>query len=194
MSKNVWLSLVLITVACFSTIIMVHSSHHRMQQRATLDRRPDTFMTNVNYYQYDDQGLLQSHLATPKVVHFPHKNTARFEKPRMMIYTEQHIPWYISADHGKSQQGVGQVYLWDHVVVHQPQEPNRAATTINTSRMTFYPQKSYAQTDQNVTITRPGSIVRAQGMTADFKQGIITLLSHSRGIYEPPKHPQKKNH
>lgn len=185
MSRNVWLSLFLIAVACLSTILMVHSNHHRIQERATLDRRPDTFMTNVNYYEYNNQGLLHSELQTPKIMHYPHNNAARFQKPTMMIYTSEHIPWYVSADNGKSQNGIDWVYLWGHVVVHQPQEPNNPETTIKTSAMTFYPRKSYAQTDENVTITRPGSIVKAKGMNADFKKGIITLLSHSRSIYVP---------
>lgn len=185
MSKNVWLSLILIVVACFSTLLMVHRNHHYTQQRAQSGRHRDAFMTNVNYYEYDNQGLLHSHLTTSKIVHYPHNNVAHFEKPRMMIYTDQHIPWYVSANHGKSQNGMDWVYLWNHVVIHQLQEPNNPPTTVNTSAMTFYPRKPYAQTNKNVTITRPGSIVKAKGMTADFKKGIITLLSHSKGTYTP---------
>jgi len=173
---------------------MINSSRDRIQQRATLDNRPDAFMTKVNYYEYDSQGLLHSHLQTSKIKHYPHNNAARFEKPNMMVYTNEHIPWYVSAEHGNSQNGVNQVNLWSHVVVHQPKEPNNPETTIKTSAMTLYPRKSYARTNRNVTITRPGSTVKAKGMTANFKKGIITLLSRSRGIYVPPEQHKTTKH
>src|SRR3990167_3141447 len=186
MNKNIWLSLVLIVVTCLSTILMLHSNPHRKSLPMVLAHEPDSFMQDVSYYEYDSHGALHSHLSTPKIIHYSNKNAAQFEKPNVMVYTDKHIPWYISAEHGKSKQGVDWVYLWENVVIHQPEAPNNPQTTIKTSAITFYPMKSYAETYRDVTITRPGSIVQAKGMTADFKKGIITLLSHSRGVYGKP--------
>ena len=67
--------------------------------------------------------------------------------------------------------------------IHQPEQANNLKTDITTSHVTILPNQSIAKTDQSVTITRPDSIVKATGMQADFKTGIIELLSHSRGIY-----------
>ena len=187
MTKNIWLCLLLIIAACISTALLVHSRRHSLHRPTHLNQKPDAFMTDASYFEYDKQGNLHSHLSTTKILHYRSKNSSRFEHPKMMVYTDQHVPWYVSADHGRSHDGVKWVYLWDHVSLHQPDRPNNPETTINTSEMTVFPTKSFAKTDQNVTIVRPGSAVEATGMHADFKRGVITLLSHSRGVYESTK-------
>lgn len=197
MSRSIWLSLLLIVAACFSTILMLKNTSHR--QPLVLDnpsKHPDAFMINAKYYEYDDQGLLHSRLFTTKVLHYKYQNSAQFIHPDFMIYTDKaQAPWYISAAHGMSRDGVSWVYLWDNVQIHQPQQPNNLPTDIATDHVTILPNQSIAKTDDDVTITRPDSIVKAKGMQTDFKTGIIELLSHSRGVYAayPPatekKHP-----
>lgn len=184
MNKNVWFSLILIIVACLSTILMLQNNSRTIHPPSKLERSPNAFMINANYYEYNKLGYFHSHLSTPEIIHYAYKNSSHFQKPRLMVYTDKHIPWYTTADHGQSHGGLNWVYLWGHVVIHQPRRPSSSETTIKTSSVTLHPLQSSAETDQKVTITRPESIVNGVGMTADFKKGIITLLSHSRGVYE----------
>jgi len=184
MSRYVWLSVLFIITASLGTIWMFHNTAQQQALQPQQNLRPDAFMVNANYYEYDDQGLLHSHLFTPKVTHYPEKNSAQFQHPSFMIYADKkRIPWYITADHGQSRSGIDTVYLWDHVHLHQPPQENNLGTDITTDRMTVLPNQSIAKTDQPVTITRPDSIIKATGMQTDFKTGIVKLLSHSRGIY-----------
>ena len=125
MNRNIWLSLFLLIAASLSTLWMWHHSHRQLPPPAsTLDQRPDAFMLDVNYDEYDEQGQLHSHLSTPKTVHYPHQNSMTFEQPNFMIYTDEHIPWYISSLQGNSQDGIQTIHLWNNVVIHQPAEPN----------------------------------------------------------------------
>ena len=193
MSRNAYLSFLLILVASISTALLVNHGHQPVHQAAHLDQQPDMFMTDAEYFEYNKQGDLHSHMTTTKIDHYAHMNSSRFENPTLMTYTDQHTPWHISAKHGKSHYGTKWVYLWNNVIVHKSTEPNNPETTITTPGMTLLPPKTLAKTDQNVTITRPGSIVHSRGMRADLKQGVITLLSHSRGVYEPTQHVTQTN-
>jgi lipopolysaccharide export system protein LptC len=185
MSRSIWLGLLLIGAACFSTILMLKNTNHQQPQPlANPSRHPDAFMINASYYEYDAQGLLHSHLFTPKVLHFKFQNSAQFIHPNFMIYTDKtQSPWYITANHGISRDGVNWVYLWDNVQIHQPQQPDNLPTNITTDNVTIFPNQSVAQTEEDVTISRPDSIVKARGMQTNFKTGVVELLSHSRGIY-----------
>lgn len=147
--------------------------------------KPDAFMINVSYYEYDSEGHLHSHLVAPKIVHYEHQNSAEFTHPDFMIYSNHRTPWYITADFGSSQEGINLVHLWDNVHIHQPPQVNNMETDIVTTAATILPNESVAKSDQKVTIIRPDSVVKAIGMQADFKTGVVHLLSHSEGFYIP---------
>lgn len=192
MSKRVSLSLLLIVLVCLNTALMLRNvSHYRATSKQQLDHQPDAFMHNVSYSQYDDQGLLHSHLSTALIVHYPWENSSHFNHPNYLIYTDKRVPWRVVANQGKSQGGSRQVYLWDHVKIHESQQSMEPETTIVTRTLTIFPNRSFAEADKDVTITQPNSTVQAIGMTADLKHGIVHLLSHSRGIYEADQ-PQKQ--
>src|SRR5690606_37033150 len=108
MGRQVWFSLVLIVAACFSTVLMLKNTVHQSPPLVQeLNSQPDAYMVNANYYEYNDQGLLHSHLFTPKVVHFPNQNSAQFKSPNFIIYANKdQSPWHITVDHGISRDGI----------------------------------------------------------------------------------------
>ena len=185
MNKNVGFSLVLIILACLTIALILHNSpHHENLLKQQLDHQPNAFIHKVDYYQYNDKGDLHSHLVSPYIIHFSRNNSFYFILPHCLIYTSQHEPWAISADRGKSQNEIEWIYLWGHVKIHEPPHTKELETTITTKNMIIFPSRSFAQTDQPVTIVRPDSIIKATGMTTDLKHGIIRLISHTLGIYE----------
>lgn len=196
MSKGFSLSLLLIVLACLSTTLMLRDVPiYHSASRQQLDHQLDAFMHNVSYFQYDDQGLLHSHLNTPLIVHYPLENSSYFNHPNYLIYTDKRVPWTVIANQGKSQEGIRRVYLWNHVKIHKSQQPTEPEITIITRTLTIFPNRSFAETDKDVIITRLNSTVQAAGMTADLKRGVVHLPSHSIGIYvasQPQKSSKKK--
>lgn len=184
MRRTPLISLSLIIAVSITTLLILGKVGDNTELTTNANTKPDAFMLDVNYAEYDDTGYLHSHLLTPKIIHYPYQNAADFISPDFMIYTEKHIPWYITADFGKSFDGIKTINLRDHVVIHQPSQPNAPETTITTDTATVYPDKSMASSQDNVIVVRPDSWVRAKGMETNFKTGIIKLLSHSRGIYD----------
>lgn len=177
-----WLIVIALTVAGGMVIINTVQPDNTIKPAK---HEPDAFMTQLNYQAFNKKGKLQVHLKAPEMSHYPLDNSSQFLKPNVVMYTDGGIPWHVSADHGRSKQGSKKIYLWGHVVIHQPNRPGLPETTITTSQMTVYPDKQYAETNKDVVITRPGSKTSATGLQADFKTGIFKLLSNSRGHYAP---------
>ena len=186
--KTFWLSIILIFAACTSVIFMLI----RNDQTQDIQKKTggiNAFMTNATYTQFNKLGQLHTRMQTPNMEHYTENDTSFFIKPRILIYTSNRIPWHIKSDYAKSKHGMKKVYLWGNVVLHQPQLENYPETTILTSTLTVYPKRSFAETDQEVTIHRPSSVIKGKGVTANFKTGIIKLLEQSRGVYEPSTKP-----
>ena len=193
MSKNVSLSILLIVLVCLSTYFMLRNvPRHHSTSKQQLDHQPDAFMHNVSYFQYDYRGLLHSYLNAPLIVHYPWEDSSYFNHPYYLIYTDKRVPWAVVANQGKSQGGVRQVYLWDHVKIHESQQPTEPETTIITRALTIFPNRFFAKTNKDVIIIQPNSTVKAAGMTADLKKGIVHFLSHSIGIYEVNRSQKQK--
>lgn len=147
----------------------------------------DGYMTAAHYTQYDNQGQIHMTLYSPKVNHYTQNNSSDFEKPEVLAYNQNRIPWTIRADRGTSLRDSDQVDLQGNVIIHQPPQDQNPETTITTTAMSIYPHRSYAMTDQPIVIVRPDTRVTAVGMQADFKQGIFKLLSSVKAIYVPAK-------
>ena len=57
-------------------------------------------------------------------------------------------------------------------------------TILTTSRLTVFPQKEYAQTQQAVRIDAANGVTTAQGMKAYLNDGRMILQSNVRGQHE----------
>ncbi|MDF1759533.1 MAG: LPS export ABC transporter periplasmic protein LptC [Coxiellaceae bacterium] len=175
---------IIIALSALGVYLIFHSLESKPTKQ-TLASHPDAYMVNAVYEDYDDDGRLHAFLKTPKMTHFPDKDSAQFLTPDVIMYTAAHVPWHVTAQHGRSQHGTSKVFLWGDVIIHQPTRSGLPETTIKTSQMTIYPDRQYAETKKPVTIIRPGSITQGIGLKANFKTGIFQLLSHSRGQYAP---------
>ena len=57
-------------------------------------------------------------------------------------------------------------------------------TILTTSRLTVFPEKEYAQTQQAVRIDAANGVTTAKGMKAYMNDGRMLLLSNVRGQHE----------
>jgi lipopolysaccharide export system protein LptC len=178
-----WIALLIASLLSF-WIMLSHNASSSVTSKVEAGN-PDAYMVNATYKMFNEKGELHARIFSPHMTHYPHNNSAYFLKPRILMYTTKQQPWYVNAEHGRSRDGNAWVYLWGHVVVHQPETPKTINTRITTSTLTVYPNKEIATTNKPVTITRPGSITQAIGLNANFKTGIFKLLSNSEGDYAP---------
>lgn len=146
----------------------------------------DGYMAQASYTQYDEVGQVHALLYTPQMTHYTQDNTSYFDHPQLTTFSKKRIPWTVIALQGKAVHDGDQVDLWGGVHIHQAPQPNYPETEITTEAMTVYPHRSYAETHQSITITRPDMHIQAIGMEAYFRAGVFKLLSEVKGSYEPP--------
>ncbi len=136
---------------------------------------------------YDDEGGLSYTFNASQLSHFRPTELAEdsytsVENPSLVFF-EQENPWTINALHGRVEFDQT-ITLFDSVqLVHRAETGE--VTTMDTERLTFYPEQRVARTEEAVTIASPLGEMSAIGMTADVEARTIRLLKNVRGVHRP---------
>ncbi len=179
LKKNLYLTILLLTVFIGTSILALLTAKKvtHIEQPTVSANSPDFFMTNTTYFKFSHEGNIQNQIKADKITHLDNNNTYLFEKPDILMFTPGEQPWHITANKGKSEQGKSTVYLWHNVKIVRKIGPNNPDFDITTSELTVYPDIKFAETDKPVTIIQSGNTTKAVGAKADFKTGIIKLVS-----------------
>jgi lipopolysaccharide export system protein LptC len=144
---------------------------------------PDSFMTNIIATQFNTKGTLHYRLSARETKHFAEEDLTLIQQPFFTFYPESEPAWKIHSDMAKAIYGTKKAWLMGNVFVKQPPGPHSHNLTLNTSIITLYPEKSFAETDQPVTIIQPNSIIHSIGMQIDIGKNAVKFLSHTHGEY-----------
>ncbi len=184
--KSIIVYLILFLLIGIASIFILH--HEKKITINTLSQNTiDTFIHKATFTEYDKQGLVKTKVYSNKVVHYQVKNSIVFEKPFITSYAENRTPWHIRADQATSDNTGDKIILNGHVVAHELSARGQAGTVVKTSALTVFPKLSQLETDQPVTLTRPGIMIYGVGFTANLKTGQYQLHSQSKVIYQPSK-------
>jgi len=143
----------------------------------------DYYAINAHSVQFLPDGRMQYEMTADKVEHLKASEVTLLTKPDLQMYRGTAFPWHVQSERGEVNPDGTEVELIDSVRVARTDEQNRT-TIITSSRMTVFPQKQYAQTEQDVRIDGAGGVTTGKGMKAYLKDGRMDLLSNVRGQYE----------
>ena len=143
----------------------------------------DYYAINAHSVQFLPDGKLQYEMTADKVEHLKASEVTLLTKPDLQMYRGTTYPWHVQSERGEVNPDGTEVELIDSVRVARTDEKDRT-TIITSSRMTVFPQKQYAQTEQDVRIDGAGGVTTGKGMKAYLKDGRMDLLSNVRGQYE----------
>lgn len=143
----------------------------------------DYYAINAHSVQFLPDGKLQYEMTADKVEHLKASEVTLLTKPDLQMYRGTTFPWHVQSERGEVNPDGTEVELIDSVRVARTDEQDRT-TLITSSRMTVFPQKQYAQTEQDVRIDGAGGVTTGKGMKAYLKDGRMDLLSNVRGQYE----------
>ena len=143
----------------------------------------DFYATDTYTVQYQADGTLQYELKADKVEHLKSSDITLMTAPHMNLFRGTELPWVISSARGEVSPGGTEVELIDSVRVERTDGKGRP-TLLTTSRLTVFPEKEYAQTQQAVRIVAANGVTTAQGMKAYMNDGRMLLLSNVRGQHE----------
>ena len=184
MSKAIWLLTLVFFLGLLGSVWLIENDlmAHNKNKVANLD----SYMLNAHYSQFDSRGNLHFQLSSEKMNHYHSHDAAYFTKPHLYGFTKEGIPWTVDADFAQTTQGTHKIFFWQNVVLVQLSYPHHSAVTqIKTSSLNVYPYHSYAETTSPVILTRENSTANGTGMQADFKSGIMKLLTQTKTTYQP---------
>ncbi|AIZ31751.1 LPS export ABC transporter periplasmic protein LptC [Pseudomonas parafulva] len=143
----------------------------------------DYYAINAHSVQFLPDGKLQYEMTADKVEHLKASEITLVTTPDMHIFRGTAYPWHVQSVRAEVNPDGSEVELIDNVRIARTDEKQRD-TLITSSRMTVFPQKQYAQTDQAVRIDGAGGTTTGVGMKAYLEDGRMDLLSNVRGQYE----------
>lgn len=144
---------------------------------------PDYFLQNFRATSMGENGKPQHRLAGDYLEHFPDDDTVVIQQLKLELFREALPPWTARANQGIVYERGDRIELSGEVELHRPATAHSEALRLQTEALTVYPQREYAETDAAVTISSDRSETRAIGMRLDVGQGLLELLSQTRGSY-----------
>lgn len=156
---------------------------NEQSRHAGTDNAIDFYATNTYTVQYQVDGKLHYELTADKVEHVKASDITLMTSPNMNLFRGTELPWKIRSERGEVSPGGVEVELIDKVRVERTDAKGRP-TILTTSRLTVFPEKEYAQTQQAVRIDAANGVTTAQGMKAYMNDGRMLLLSNVRGQHE----------
>lgn len=142
----------------------------------------DFFVDQAHTLQFQDDGQLNYELSTERLEHVQQTDISYAQAPQMKIYRNTPQPWTIESARAEIAPQGAEIELIDAVQVQRHDAQNRPST-LTTTRLTLFPDKEYAQTQQAVRITAANGVTTAQGMKAYLNEGRMILQSNVRGQY-----------
>ncbi|HBX54285.1 LPS export ABC transporter periplasmic protein LptC [Pseudomonas sp. UBA2684] len=147
------------------------------------DNAIDFYVVNANTVQYQADGKLHYEMTADKLEHVKTTDITLLTSPNMSLYRGTELPWKVRSERGEVAPEGTQVELIDKVRVERTDAKGRP-TILTTSRLTVFPEKEYAQTQQAVRIDAANGVTTAQGMKAYLNDGRMLLQSNVRGQHE----------
>ena len=181
--KSTRLYIALFFLLCIASIFILY--HPKKQPAATQPQTIDSFIYQAQLTEYNKQGKMKSDITAANVIHYKESDITFLVAPRILVYSDQNIPWKIHADQAKMMQSNTIIVLSGHVIIHQLQTLNHPETIIKTTTLTVYPKESRAETTAPVTINRRGMAIVGKGLTANLKTGQYQLTSETKAILQP---------
>jgi lipopolysaccharide export system protein LptC len=148
-----------------------------------LEDEPDLYMQTVTITQYQEDGTVRYQLSADQIRHFEGDQLTRLVAPDLSLYNHPEPPWEIASDRGyirkrPNSAGVEEevVYLRDNVVLYKARSSGETMT-IRSPAFYIYPERQYAETDEDVMIDTEVGRTSAHGMQGELARGLLKLFS-----------------
>ncbi len=159
-----------------------------------LQGEPDIYMESPVVSQYREDGTREYRLVADNASHYEGKDLTLLTRPRLELFRHDGPPWHMRARSGVLTRPPGgaaaeKVTLQDDVVLESSE--NDKPVRLTTPTLTLFPERQYAETDQDVKIISSFGETTGTGLEADLKQGTLELRSTNRNRVHTLLQPQQ---
>ena len=147
--------------------------------------QPDLYGEDIQFNQLNPDGSLHYRLHARNIRQFAKRQLTEMQFPTLHLVSPTRPPWDIDSQKGTIQTQTGAtgvsedvVHLRENVRMIQ-NHPENGTLTVRSDAFLLYPNRQYAQTDQDVIIETKVGRTTAASMVADLETGILKLSSSS---------------
>lgn len=143
---------------------------------------PDLYMRDALITEFDADGSMKYQLASQQIRHFEIDQLTRLTNPKLSLYNPTQPPWQISSEHGyiretqSFQAREEVVFLRENVELKQVYADGRHLR-LRSPALYLYPEREFAETDQDVMIDTDVGRTKAVGLKGDLQRGSLNLFS-----------------
>ena len=148
-----------------------------------VDTEPDVYGKDVTFRQLRPDGSLHYRLRASTIRQFDLDQLTRMAQPQLHLLNPEQPPWDIESNHGYIRKRSGPrgqpedvVFLREEVELVQL-HPENGLITMRSESFYIYPDRQYAETDQDVMIDTEVGRTKAAGLRANLENGVLSLSS-----------------
>jgi len=182
-NKQTLSTFILLILAVAMGWMILHTNYKQHQTAQTTNPPPDAFATNVSITQMNSDGGIKNILSSP-LIQQQSNGTTVIKTPHIVTHTSNTQKWTVNAKKGLIYDNNSKIKL--NGSVKAKEKNNKLMMTTNS--IVYDINKNIAETKQAVNFQQPGATINATGMTVDFNNGRIRLLSQTSGQYAADKH------
>nr|WP_282451095.1 LPS export ABC transporter periplasmic protein LptC [Marinobacter bryozoorum] len=147
------------------------------------ETEPDTFVNQGTFRSFDTSGQPEIVVTSPRTEQFDDRKEVFLEAPEGTLYDrEADLRWLITATTGLYDMSAEALDLEGDVEVIRRVDGND--TVLLTEYLRIDNASRTATTDRPVTLTSPGTVTHARGMTGWLDDRVLELENSVEGIYE----------
>jgi lipopolysaccharide export system protein LptC len=148
--------------------------------------RSDYSLDDFELVALDADGREAFFATGPRLARHPQLGTIDIEQPRFAFPDRDGAVWTSRAERAWLNREGSELRLHDAVELLGPPDDD-APMRLTTERLDVFPRDNRVATEAAVTITEPGSILRARGLRAELDTRRVELLSEVKIRHEPPR-------
>lgn len=182
MMRSLLVFIVLLVITGLFLEFWTSSPERFFKPKATTTQTPkaSVYMRNTETRLFNQVGQLEYRLTSEETQYFDNAKRFDLQQPKLRSYSVGQAPWHLTAQRGQVTQKDNRVLLTGNVHIWQPLDSG-GKREINTTSLTFFPEKKYAETDKRVTLSSPSEWLTGVGMQAWFSDKRYKLLAKVEG-------------
>jgi LPS export ABC transporter protein LptC len=176
-------ALVIVCAVVLGARTWLHHRHTSAQPQTAVHTpmNSDYYMKGATVYQLSQQGQLAYRMKVAQSLHFP-DDSVDLSDIHMHYLKNTPTYWNLHADKGRIPAGQGDLYLYDGVIVHYPQEDGNILQA-TTTHAWVRPDDHLVDSDAQVTTIEPGRKTTGLGMRINLNTNKLNLLHNVHVTY-----------
>lgn len=181
------LALFAFAILSLGLLFWTKAHDHTTTTKNSSEKQPQEYMVRVFVSVFEANGALKNELSAGYWAYLPDLQISQLTNPHLTLYKPDGTTWLIDAKEGRVIQpklgAIEQIRLQKQVVIERPATKTAILIKLETEEIQYHPKKEYAESEQFITMTKPGLKITGTGLRAFLDQGFVELLRDVKTHY-----------